>query len=748
MKGTQRSAWRTVEFEDEQPKFSAFGDSGALVISPSYVALIALISITTANLSREGLRAIVGSRAVRRWRTLFKDHVHGTATLRCFFCNQDVTFNKEELALRGERSWRCGECGSMNGSDELDRQRHNGTTAIAEQIRGPIGGSSTTWSSNETSPFCPTCTQNHEIVRRLVAEYDPQDDYFHETVDSYRSHLEEVYPSTCASCSEVVSAKLAAESLRLKQRLFYQRLRDSSAWAEEDLTVVGSWLESSGAIWAVVWGSDLCWWMATMAMSVWHLRGVLYPHSFTSSAYWTSLDREFIIKSQSNIPTASDSLMPPVFSSILRLSCLTMPPPESAANAECFQGTTAALLLLNTLSLPAVFARWHRSSSKSRYTYGFGVMGRRATITLAHFIALFALRDNDWNPGHTIFIHVFFLYRQAYEFSKMLMDSVVWQRVWAYLVDGDSGGATHSDPKQDQKHSNADPLTEEASPRTPSSPFVTLRPTHTNATSRFISTPAMQSTRPTSFGPSPCYHRSWESSTADPSMLGIERAFMTSTRLTDADTHPTPVTPSLPVFAQSRQRFRRTAALVKLWVAIDALALCLSLLLKGDDIADEGPDIYTVTGERPTHSKFRNSFSASILVLRLITAFGARSCHNHLRDRVAAASANDNGRRTATSTIRWRYLARLLALRFAGTGIVMLLPVLSTSAVTPRHDPMQKSTPATVAPLPIELPAVFQEHYGLHVVWTVLAALAARIGLTGALELALLGVIGVLLVWE
>ncbi|KAJ3150053.1 hypothetical protein HDU86_006777 [Geranomyces michiganensis] len=277
-----------------------------------------------------------------------KDAIDGTITQPCFFCNEDVTLTKEELAITSGRSWQCTSCGQWNGEDELDKPGF-GTPNVRYtqwQAHQQQQQHQDSLASYKNALFCATCVQNQNLVVRLVAAYDPGDEEYYEmTVDEHKAQLEERYPPLCRECAVGVRAALTNETNKIKRRLLHDRLVRSSTtdWQEEteDAASRGRFVKQTVTWWRMV--ADL-WLIAAIAvMLAVHVRGIMYPLSF--NATYCDGARHDVAQGAPSGP-----LRP--LESLSHLACLAVVPKYEEDNIDCFCALFPALRWLNVLAVP------------------------------------------------------------------------------------------------------------------------------------------------------------------------------------------------------------------------------------------------------------------------------------------------------------------------------------------------------------------------------------------------------------
>ncbi|KAJ3134152.1 hypothetical protein HDU90_005249 [Geranomyces variabilis] len=348
----------------------------------------------------------------RRARAI-KDIIDGTTTQPCFFCNEDVTLPKEELAITGGRSWRCTFCGQWNGEDELDKpgfgtpgvrytqrqqqqqQSHHHRQRQDQQHRQQQHDS---LASYKSTLFCATCMQNQNLVVRLVAAYDPGDEEYYEmTIDEHKAQLEERYPLLCRECAVGVRVALTNETNKIKRRLLHERLvrSSTSSWdeAEEDAATRGRFVRHTVTWWRVL--ADLWHTAAIAVMLAVHIRGIMYPLSFIA-AFCEGVPRE---ATPSIPPTSLKSL-----ESLSSFTCLAVPPRYEEDNVECVCRLLPALRWLNVLAVPGAVLH-------PLFLPFFGVDGDllvyktlQVRLYALRVLALYILAD-AWDPRIVAAVH-------------------------------------------------------------------------------------------------------------------------------------------------------------------------------------------------------------------------------------------------------------------------------------------------------------------------------------------------------
>ncbi|KAJ3148264.1 hypothetical protein HDU89_004861 [Geranomyces variabilis] len=363
----------------------------------------------------------------RRARAI-KDVIDGTTTQSCFFCNEDVTLPKEELAITGGRSWRCTFCGQWNGEDELDKpgfgtlgvrytqrqqqqqqQQHHQRQRQDQQHRQQQQNS---LASYKSTMFCATCVQNQNLVVRLVAAYDPGDEEYYEmTIDEHKAQLEERYPLLCRECAVGVRVALTNETNKIKRRLLHEQLvrSSTSSWdeGEEDAATRGRFVRQTVTWWRVL--ADLWHTAAIAVMLAVHIRGIMYPLSFNAAFC-------------EDVPYEATPFIPPTslrsLESLSSFTCLAGPPRYAEDNVECVCRLLPALRWLNVLAVPGAVLH-------PLFLPLFGVDGDlwvhktlQVKLYALRVLALYILAD-AWDPRIVAAVH-----------ACCLLLCAAWTRQW------------------------------------------------------------------------------------------------------------------------------------------------------------------------------------------------------------------------------------------------------------------------------------------------------------------------------
>ncbi|KND02480.1 uncharacterized protein SPPG_02941 [Spizellomyces punctatus DAOM BR117] len=356
---------------------------------PSLIALALLVVASAVHLIWWTVRWYVTSPLIKSLQQSYKNWRNDTATVTCFYCNQNVILPKERLAVMGGQSWYCDLCSSWNGDESIGRRRPGQPSTMTTSLRDRAVDVST------RPAFCQVCIQNQNLVMRLVAEYDPGDeDYFNETVEDYKRQLEKKYPPVCPLCADNVQASLHSSYEKMKHHLLYQSLKSSQQWrSAADSSRIWINMESLPYLWAT---AMLCLGASIIAMLALHIYGVLYPISFNHAGCTWS-------------PGTGTPL--PTWRSLWGLDCLFRFPMSSSDSVQCLCTCLLPLSWLNALSAPAIVMNplWitrPRMNAKIRNQNEYQWL--QLELFALRTLALYIVRG-VWSPVATLTIHGFFL---------------------------------------------------------------------------------------------------------------------------------------------------------------------------------------------------------------------------------------------------------------------------------------------------------------------------------------------------
>lgn len=125
----------------------------------------------------------------------------------------------------------------------------------------PTRGRSPDLTSQQSTIFCRTCTQNQHFYTQSLASYlpdstDPEYKTYVAKLDEYKTNLEKRYPQICAECAPKVNQRMretnkAARDDHLRRKLLQSKVRKLVDWEK------WSWKRIAVFVGGLAWGMSL-----------------------------------------------------------------------------------------------------------------------------------------------------------------------------------------------------------------------------------------------------------------------------------------------------------------------------------------------------------------------------------------------------------------------------------------------------------------------------------------------------------
>ncbi|KAK9473846.1 Ima1 N-terminal domain-containing protein [Dipodascopsis tothii] len=139
-------------------------------------------------------------------------------TLRCFCCNQTSSVDAVVRGTPSRTEWTCPICEALNVRDKNGQVDDYvpGISDYGAQYAHAVGQV-----QFSQTPFCRTCETNQSIVQKILAEYlpderDPEYAVRSQSLEAYRTTLEERYPPVCLECRPKVVEQLKRNNYSAK----------------------------------------------------------------------------------------------------------------------------------------------------------------------------------------------------------------------------------------------------------------------------------------------------------------------------------------------------------------------------------------------------------------------------------------------------------------------------------------------------------------------------------------------------
>ncbi|QDS76279.1 hypothetical protein FKW77_001798 [Venturia effusa] len=212
------------------------------------------------------------------------------AYLTCWYC-QTKSSQRRTPQLR---QWTCASCESVNYLDANGQitdppasSAPNTPKASRNQYAHlPARASSPHLSEQQSTIFCPTCTQNQHFYTEALASYlpDPHDseyDTFLDKLDEFRTNLAKRYPQLCSQCAPKVNQRLrettkAARDDYLRRRLVQSKVRRIVDWKR------WGWRRTA------IFAGGLAWSISLLLQVEYHAVGMLSPAQVQDDASYTN----------------------------------------------------------------------------------------------------------------------------------------------------------------------------------------------------------------------------------------------------------------------------------------------------------------------------------------------------------------------------------------------------------------------------------------------------------------------------
>ncbi|KAH6639520.1 Ima1 N-terminal domain-containing protein [Boeremia exigua] len=141
--------------------------------------------------------------------------------IRCHSCNQP----SRDAVAQTPRSYRCPQCDAVSYFDErgliADPPAEDTATPALHYATAMPRSSSPVQPPEPDALFCRACQRNQLLLTKTLAEYLPDEDdpeyaAFAQSLDAYRSELEDRYPQVCADCLPRVQDQIRAAGYAAK----------------------------------------------------------------------------------------------------------------------------------------------------------------------------------------------------------------------------------------------------------------------------------------------------------------------------------------------------------------------------------------------------------------------------------------------------------------------------------------------------------------------------------------------------